>query len=128
MRPTKDNAVVTKIIDENCELSDIFGVPIPMNPDPALACSDVALTVRMLEGDLNLDCVVDVEDDQAIAYRYGSFFGLLLYNQWYDLEPKFADFDIDIKDLQFVFGRNYSTCQNPIPDGQADPLDPPQGF
>jgi len=46
---------------------------------------------------------------------------------WYDLEPNTTsgDGDIDIKDLQFVFGRNYSTCENPIPNDQAIPL--PEG-
>ena len=69
-------------------------------PSPS-ACSRVTL---------NLDCNVDVLDDQAIAFRYGSSLGLLLYDPFYDLDPKVADNDIDIKDLQFVFGRNGSTC------------------
>jgi hypothetical protein len=70
----------------------------------------------MLEGDINLDCQVDVSDDQGIAFRYGQFFGQLNYNRFYDLEPNIApDFDIDIKDVQTVFGRNGSTCRNPIP-------------
>ncbi len=63
---------------------------------------------------------------RRLAFRYGSSFGSQLYDQWYDLEPKFADQDIDIKDLQYVFGRNYSTCQHPIPDDQAIPVDPGQ--
>ena len=127
-RPTKDNGVLTDIVDENCEVTDIYGEQIPGTLPGGLTtvCADAHITVRMLQADLDLDCDVDVTDDQAIAFRYGSFFGLLLYDQWFDLEPKFADFDIDIKDLQFVFGRNYSTCQAPIPDDQADPLDPPQ--
>ena len=154
-RPTKDNGVVTDIVDENCEVADILGEPIPGTDPGGLAkkCGDVHITVRMLEGDTNLDCRVDVFDDQAIAFRYGSFFGLTLYDEWYDLAPECTtyacdangdteltdpddvcttctvgvpDFDIDIKDLQFVFGRNYSTCQVPIPDGQADPIAPAQ--
>jgi hypothetical protein len=71
----------------------------------------------MLEGDMDLDCEVDLTDDQAMAFRYGAFFGNLLYHKFYDLEPNIApDFDIDIKDLQTVFGRNGSTCDAPIPD------------
>ncbi len=34
---------------------------------------------------------------------------------WFDLEPALKDFDIDIKDLQKVFSRDGSTCQNPLP-------------
>ena len=121
-RPTKDNGVVTDIVDENCEITDIYAEPmtglLPGGLTPI--CADAHIAVRMLEGDLDLDCDVDVTDDQTIAFSYGSFFGLLLYDQWLDLEPKYADFDIDIKDLQFVFGRNWSTCQAPIPDDQDD--------
>jgi len=145
-RPGKDNGVVTDIVDENCEVADILGERIPGTDPGGLAkkCGDVHITVRMLEADLNLDCKVDVFDDQAIAFRYGTFFGLSLYDEWYDLAPEcltafdpilgkdvttctigVPDFDIDIKDLQFVFGRNYSTCQIPIPDGQV-PVAPPQ--
>jgi len=123
-RPTKDNGVVIDIVDENCEITDIYAEPLigllPGGLTPV--CADAHIAVRMLEGDVDLDCDVDVNDDQAIAFRYGAFFGLQMYDQWFDLEPKFADFDIDIKDLQFVFGRNWSTCQAPIPDDQDDPV------
>jgi len=174
-RPAKDNGVVTDIVDENCEVADTLGEPIPGSDPGGLAkkCGDVHITVRMLEGDLNLDCAVTVLDDQMIAFRYGTVFGMQLYDEWYDLAPEcityaldggcgpkagtpdgdltdppiwdtsvppkllfvgdvctqcttgVPDFDIDIKDLQFVFGRNYSTCQVPIPDGQV-PVAPPQ--
>lgn len=122
-RPTKDNGVITDIVDENCEVTDVLAEPIPGTLPGGLTqtCGDAHITVRMLQGDLDLDCDVDVVDDQAIAFRYGSFLGLQLYDQWYDLEPKYADFDVDIKDIQFVFGRNGSTCQAPIPDDQASP-------
>jgi hypothetical protein len=123
-RPTKDNGVVTDLVDENCEITDIYAEPMTGLLAGGLTpvCGDAHIAIRMLEGDLDLDCDVDVTDDQAIAFRYGSFFGLLLYDQWYDLEPNVADYDIDIKDLQFVFGRNWSTCQAPIPDDQDDPV------
>jgi uncharacterized repeat protein (TIGR01451 family) len=164
LTPGQQNGVVRTILDENCELADIYGDPLragstdqdgdqafdedPINGvdddgdtsidedwvDEALlpgiqdgglvaVCSDTTLTVRILEGDLNTDCEVDVIDDQMIAFRYGAFFGNLLYDPWFDLEPALKDFDIDIKDLQKVFGRNGSTCEVPIPP--QDPLGPP---
>jgi hypothetical protein len=100
----------------------VDGVPLP-GSDGAQApvCSGGSLTVRTLEGDVDLDCNVDVVDNQMIAFRYGAVFGLPIYDPWFDLEPRNADKDIDIKDLQSVFGRNYSTCRNPIPDDQAFP-------
>ena len=109
--------VVRLILDENCELANIFGEPLPgsINGGLTAQCGDASVTVRVLEGDLNLDCKVDVLDQQAIAYRYGSFFGDLNYDPWFDLEPALKDFDVDVKDLQKVFGRDGSTCANPIP-------------
>jgi uncharacterized repeat protein (TIGR01451 family) len=125
IRPTKDNGVLRRLLDENCEVADIFGDIFPntnagLTPD----CTDIDITVRRLEGDVDMDCDVDINDSQLIAFRYGSFFGHLVYNQNYDLEPwPTADFDIDIKDLQFVFGRLGSDCVTPIPDNQ----DPQEG-
>ena len=126
-RPTKDNGVVTNIVDDNCEITDIYAEPMADTLPGGLTpiCGDLHITVRMLEGDTDLDCDVDVIDDQTTAFRYGSSFGSQLYDQWFDLEPKLPDQDIDIKDLQYVFGRNYSTCQHPIPDDQANPVSPP---
>ncbi len=126
-RPTKDNGLSPTLSDDNCEVTDIYGEQIPgtLPGQLTVVCGDVDITIRMLQGDLDLDCDVDVVDDQAMAFRYGAALGLQLYNAWYDLEPKYraGDGDIDIKDLQFVFGRNWSTCQAPIPDDQAIPLD-----
>ena len=149
-RPGKDNGVVTDLVDENCELSNTLGEKLPAELPGGLTteCGDVHITVRMLEGDIDLDCNVDVVDEQGIAFRYGTFFGLTLYDEWYDLAPEcqdyacdknadtiyddtcrvcygVPDFDIDIKDLQFVFGRDGSTCVDPIPDDQG-PVDPAQ--
>jgi hypothetical protein len=128
IRPTKDNGVVRTLVDDNCNVSDVYanngeGAPWPgtlpggITPD----CTNATITVRMLEGDLNLDCQVDIQDDQAIAYRYGSTFGMLTYDSFHDLDPSTGDNDIDIKDLQFVFGRNGSRCQAPIPDQPPSP-------
>ena len=117
------------IEDDNCEVTDIYGEQIPgtLPGQLTVVCGDVHITIRMLQGDLDLDCDVDVVDDQTIAFRYGTSLGMQLYDVWYDMEPKYrgGDGDIDIKDLQFVFGRNWSTCQAPIPDDQAIPV-PPQ--
>ncbi len=125
-RPTKDNGIQTVIDDHNCEVTDTQGEQIPGTLPGQLTavCAPAYVTIRMLEGDLNLDCQVDVKDDQAIAFLYGATQGMDSYSQWYDLEPKSADGDIDIKDLQFVFGRNYSTCENPSPNDQATPVPP----
>lgn len=62
--------------------------------------------------DFNGDHDVDVTDEQLIAYRYGAFFGHPLYNKRYDVEPGYweHDLDIDIRDLQRVFGRDGMSC------------------
>ena len=136
--PGNNNGVVTVIKDNGCELVDVFGHPVllgfDINGDPIFTqnggltpiCGDLAVTVRILEGDLNLDCKVDVTDEQLISYRYGAFFGDILYTKWFDLEPALHDLDIDIKDLQKVFGRDGSTCQIPIPAQLPQP--PPVPF
>lgn len=126
--PGNDNGVMTVLKDNGCELADVFGHPAlnSVGGGLALVCGDLAVTVRILEGDMNLDCVVDVQDQQLIAYRYGSFFGSELYLQWYDLEPALHDLDIDIKDVQKVYGRDGSTCQAPIP--WQPPRPPPVPF
>jgi uncharacterized repeat protein (TIGR01451 family) len=131
LTPGQKNGVLRTILDENCEVADIFGDPLGSGQYDELGreipligivtgglveiCDDLTVTTRILEGDLDLDCEVDLTDDQQIAFRYGSFFGNLLYDPWFDLEPSLKDFDIDIKDLQKVFGRNGSTCDDPIP-------------
>jgi len=62
--------------------------------------------------DLAVDGRIDVRDDAVVAYRYGSAIGYPLYNVRFDLEPGLtADGDIDIKDLQKVFGRDGSYCR-----------------
>ncbi len=136
MRPAKENGVVSNLLDENCEKADTLGQPFNEGldangflkaPSGGLSqdCKDAALTVRMLEGDINLDCKVDIADDQSEAFRYGQFFGQLAYNRFFDLEPPISpDFDIDIKDLQTVFGRNGSTCAAPIPAQNPNPTTP----
>jgi uncharacterized repeat protein (TIGR01451 family) len=117
LTPGQDNGIVTSISDNGCEVADTLGDPIQGSLPSGLlqGCNAVSITVRVLEADLNLDCRVNVLDEQAIAYRYGASFGMLLYSPWYDLQPALKDNDIDIKDVQKVFGRDGSTCANPIP-------------
>jgi uncharacterized repeat protein (TIGR01451 family) len=137
LTPGQDNGVYSPILDENCEISDVLGDPLTLDgtvlapgvlPGGQIAvCSDIGITERILEGDLNLDCVVNVLDQQKIAFRYGSSFGMLLYNKWYDLEPAIKDFDIDIKDLQKVWGRDGSVCDGILGVGTIPPQ-PPMPF
>jgi hypothetical protein len=126
--PGNNNGVVTVLKDNGCEVADRLGHPMlgSVNGGLTAACGDLAVTVRILEGDINLDCTVDVTDEQLISFRYGTFFGSVFYGKWYDLEPALHDLDVDIKDLQKVFGRDTSTCQDPIP--AQPPSDPPAPF
>jgi len=89
-RPTKDNGILVDIVDDNCEVTDTQGEQIPGTLPGQLTtvCGDVHITIRMLEGDVDLDCTITVLDDQALAFRYGSHLGLQLYDRWYDLEPE----------------------------------------
>jgi len=121
IRPSKDNGVVTTLMDENCEFADTLGDPMSGTLPGGLVpfCGDSKLTIRWLEGDLNADCQVNLLDEQSEAFRYGTAFGSLWYDSRHDLEPPLGDYDIDVKDLQFVFGRDGSTCANPYPPQPA---------
>jgi hypothetical protein len=66
------------------------------------------ILMRALEGDVNYDCRVNVIDEQSVSGRHGSHFGSLCYQVLYGLEPSTPDSDIDIEDLQFMFGRSFS--------------------
>ncbi|MHB8376910.1 MAG: hypothetical protein ACYDEB_08135 [Dehalococcoidia bacterium] len=93
--------------------------PPPAISAPAAAISipqsQARYTVRRLEGDVNGDCRVNVNDDQEVARRYLVGVGSLLYSPLYDINLPMPDKIIDISDLQFVFGRNYSSCAAPFP-------------
>jgi hypothetical protein len=114
LRPNQDNGVALQLNNIGCELADLQGHPIEI-----FSCEDADVTIRYLEGDVaGPDCVVDALDTQALAFRWGVKKGSLLYNKWFDLEPSGqtnGDNDIDIKDLQFAFGRFGSNCQNQWP-------------
>jgi len=118
-KPNQDNGVVVQINNVDCDLSDEQGHAIPI-----FSCDDADITVRYLEGDVDADCDVDAFDASAIAMRWGAEKGSLAYNDFMNLEPAGtqADDDIDVNDLQFVFGRFGSTCDDPHPS--QDPVNP----
>jgi hypothetical protein len=117
--PEQDNGVVVQLNNLACELADLQGHPIKL-----LSCDDAGLTVRYLEGDVMPDCSVDALDTQAVAFRWGAQKGDLVYSEFMNLEPSGAqaDEDIDIKDLQFIYGRFGSSCGAPHP--AQDPQNP----
>jgi hypothetical protein len=121
--PGVQNGFVTTLYSPRCGMFDAVGQPVlDAGPRGLLSsCGQLAVSVRILQGDVNLDCSVDVVDDQIMAYRYGATYPSPLYDAWYDLEPQGHDLDIDGGDLQRVFGRNGSTCQAPIPSQPPDP-------
>jgi hypothetical protein len=118
-KPNQDNGVVVQLNNVGCELADLQGHPIPI-----FSCEDADITFRYLEGDVTADCDVDALDTQSIAFRWGAEKGSLIYSDFMNLEPSGAqaDNDIDIKDLQFVFGRFGSSCDDPHPP--QDPVNP----
>jgi hypothetical protein len=122
VRPNQDNGVMVQLLDQDCALTDEQGHPIPL-----FSCEDAAVTIRYLEGDVEPDCRVDATDQQNVAFRWGAGIGSLLYNQRFDNEPSGTvkgDGDIDIADLQFVFGRHGSRCGRTIDHDLAPVLKP----
>jgi hypothetical protein len=114
MKPNQDNGQAVQILNQGCELADEQGHAVP-----TFSCEDADITFRYLEGDVDgPDCDVDVLDAQQVAFRWGIGKGSLQYRGFFDLEPSWpvnGDGDIDIKDVQFVFGRFGSTCDEPHP-------------
>jgi hypothetical protein len=110
--PTTDNGRLVRIdnVRTGVGLRDVEG--------NFIATSDVAdavIGVHALEGDLNADCEVNIVDEQLISAHYPALLGSLNYVPFFDLQPALGDDDIDVKDLQFVFGRDKHNCQTPIP-------------
>ncbi len=68
------------------------------------------------------DGVVDTLDTHAIAFRYGAVKGTLLYDEHYDVPTR--DGDIDINDLQYVYGQFGASCLAPetTPVSEIAPL------
>ena len=118
-KPNQQNGVVVQINNVGCDLSDEQGNAIPL-----FSCDDADITFRYLEGDVLPNCEVGADDAQAVAFRWGSEVGSLVYSDFMNLEPSGtqSDNDIDINDLQFVFGRFGSSCGDPHPD--QDPVNP----
>jgi len=117
----QDNGVNAQILNSGCNLADMQGHPIKK-----IGCDDSEVTIRWLEGDVNGDCAVDVRDQQILAFRWGVKIGSALYNGRFDLEPWGQinnDNDIDIKDVQFVYGRHGSVCTK---SGLGPNIWPPQ--
>ena len=78
---------------------------------------------------MNGDCKVNALDQQLLGFRWGAGFGSLLYNPRFDLQPSGVikgDGEINIKDVQFVFGRNGSTCGSQNSAGTTGPEHPDQ--
>jgi uncharacterized repeat protein (TIGR01451 family) len=143
IKPAKFNGVVAWIKNTHIEAANVFGQPLNdgssgfgqgnlvpgILPGGQVDAGDpeVVVTIRRLEGDVTKDCTVDVGDLQAMASRFGTKLGSLLYNAWFDLEPHqptSGDGDIDVKDIQFVFGRFGSTCEDPIGNPQLPETHP----
>jgi len=112
LRPTTNNGVVALLDDRaaRARLVDTSGAPIV--PEQVL---DAVVIVQALEADLNQDCMVNVIDEQLESVRYPARLGSLLYDPFFDLQPQWTDGDIDIKDLQFVYGRDGLVCPTPVP-------------
>jgi len=113
LRANQDNGNAVQLLDQGCEIADLQGHAIPL-----LGCEDADVTIRFLEGDIDADCDVDVFDTQSIGFRWGATKGTTLFNSRADLEPSGqvnGDGDIDINDLQFVYGRFGSSCASPHP-------------
>ncbi|MDP3768752.1 MAG: hypothetical protein Q8S13_12120, partial [Dehalococcoidia bacterium] len=119
IKPNQDNGNVVHIGNSGCELADLQGHPIKV-----ASCDDADVTMRFLEGDVEADCTVDTLDTQATAFRWGAEKGDLLYNERFNLEPSAAqaDQDVDINDVQFIYGRFGSTCGAPHPP--QNPVNP----
>jgi hypothetical protein len=117
----QENGLVAELILQSCQLLDARNNAIKMSE-----CGNAAVTIRYLEGDVQPNCLVDVFDQQQVAFRWGIGIGSLLYSERFDLEPSaLPDGDIDTLDLQVVAGRHGSTCNDPHPP--QPPVDPQIG-
>lgn len=118
-RPAPDNGHVTNVTDVNCEICDTLGEPIAGSLPGGLTsvCSDAGVRLRVLEGDMNMDCQVGTDDASAAAAAFGST------NPWYDVATKLPDGDIDVFDVQSVWHRLGSICQSPFPAYQSSPAE-----
>jgi hypothetical protein len=124
----QDNGMDLMILNQDCNLADLQGHAIQK-----IGCDDSSLSIRWLEGDVNGDCRVDVLDQAILSARWGALSGSGLFNPRFDLQPSGfvangieGDGDIDIKDVQFVYGRHGSICENQNQEGFVGPAHPEQ--
>ena len=110
LKGDQNNGVVAQILNKGCKLMDLQG-----NLIPPYSCEDADITIRFLEGDVEPDCIVDGRDTQLVAFHWGAEKGSLLYVERLDVSPPNQDGRIDVNDLQHVYGRFGSTCENPHP-------------
>ncbi|HYM14309.1 MAG TPA: cohesin domain-containing protein [Dehalococcoidia bacterium] len=143
IRPNKENGTYTDVVDTNTRVTNTCGQPLNdgtiqplpgqpecqgnpllgVGPGGSLPDTEARYTIRRLEGDIVPDCVVNTTDAQLEASKFGLSSGSLLYNKFFDvnLPLQFGDGEIDINDIQFVFGRLGSTCNTPLPAQPAIP-------
>jgi hypothetical protein len=116
MKANNGNGVPAGLTNVGCKLGDEQGDPIAP-AQGAATCTDAHITIRYLEGDVEPNCSVDTADTQAIAFRWNSSKGNLLYRDRLNVQPSppFKDNDIDVMDIQFVYGRFGSNCEDPHP-------------
>ena len=145
IRPNKENGDVSTVKDDQVTVTNTCGQPLndgSIQPIPGQPeCQGVNLqgvgpggvltgnpnggqltnTIRRLEGDITRDCSVDVSDMQLEASKFGMSVGNLLYNIFDDVNSplQHGDGEIDINDIQFVYGRFGSECSSPIPPQPA---------
>ena len=141
LRPNKENGVVSVVKDDQVTVTNTCGQPLndgSIQPVPGQPeCQGVLLpgvgpggvlagnpnggqttvTIRRLEGDITTDCKVDIVDMQLEASKFGISVGSLMYSEFFDVNSplQHGDGEIDINDIQFVFGRFGSTCASPVP-------------
>jgi len=142
IRPNKENGDVSVIKDDQVTVTNTCGQPLNQGDGNAAECQGTNLggvcgggvlcspvsvnveTIRRLEGDVNRDCSVNVQDMQIEASKFGTSTGSLLFSTFFDVnEPlQHGDGEIDINDVQFVFGRFGSECIGPtIPPQNPQP-------
>lgn len=148
IRPNKENGDVSWVKDDQVTVTNTCGQPLndgTIQPVPGQPeCQGVNLqgvgpggvltgnpnggesvqTIRRLEGDITKDCSVTVADMQLEASKFGMSVGNLLYNVFFDVNSplQHGDGEIDINDIQFVYGRFGSECNAPIPPQPAQAL------
>ena len=114
LRSARNNGILTALDISTVTLTDASGAALNIAD-----MRDATLAVRALEGDVNADCAVNIADEEMVASRYYRGDTMAGYDPALDVDPAAADGDIDLNDLQFVFGRSGSTCAAPLPPQPA---------